>query len=90
MLVSALFITLTANIDPSGFQAMTWPSAALIAAILFLVLPATILLATIGSDLTLKERLLPAWIAPRGIVAAAVAGVFTPELIKPGRNCWCR
>ena len=81
MLVSALFITLTANIDPAGLQAMTWHSAALIAAILFLVRPATILLATLGSGLTLKERLLPAWIAPRGIVAAAVAGVFAPELI---------
>ena len=81
MLVSALFITLTANIDPAGLQAMTWHSAALIAAILFLVRPATLLLATLGSDLTLKERLLPAWIAPRGIVAAAVAGVFAPELI---------
>ena len=81
ILVSALFIVLTANIELAGFQAMSWHSAALIAAILFLVRPATILLATLGSDLTWRERLLPAWIAPRGIVAAAVAGVFAPELI---------
>ncbi len=81
ILVSSLFITLTANIDPAGLQSLTWQSAALIASILFIVRPLTILLATLGSDLPWKQRLLPAWIAPRGIVAAAVAGVFAPELI---------
>lgn len=81
ILVSVLFIVLSANIDPLGFQQLSWRSVTLIAAVLFIVRPLAVLLATTGTELTLQERLLPAWIAPRGIVAAAVAGLFAPELI---------
>lgn len=34
--------------------------------------------------LTPHERLLIAWITPRGIVAASVAGLFSPQLIEKG------
>ena len=80
MLVSMLFIVLSADINLQAFSALNWNTLLLIGAILFLVRPASVLLATIGSGLTIQERLLSAWIAPRGIVAAAVAGVFAPEL----------
>ena len=74
MLVSMLFIVLSADINLQAFSALNWNTLLLIGAILFLVRPASVLLATIGSGLTIQERLLSAWIAPRGIVAAAVAG----------------
>jgi len=80
ILVSVLFVVLSANIDPQSFQLLTLRSLALIAALLFVVRPLAILIATQGTELGWRERLLPAWIAPRGIVAAAVAGVFAPEL----------
>ena len=81
ILVSILFVLLSANIDPEGFRQLDLRSLTLIIVLLFVVRPLAVLLATHGTDLTWKERLLPAWIAPRGIVAAAVAGVFAPELI---------
>ena len=42
--------------------------------------PLSILLATPGSRLTVNERLFLAWCAPRGIVAAAVAALFSLQL----------
>ncbi len=38
-------------------------------------------LATIGTHMEWRERALVGWIAPRGIVAAAMAGVFGPRLV---------
>ena len=84
ILVSVLFVVLSANINPESFQRLDLRSLALIAAMLFAVRPISVLVATLGTELTWKERLLPAWIAPRGIVAAAVAGVFAPDLIALG------
>jgi hypothetical protein len=51
---------------------------------LFLVRPAAIALATLGSNLSWQERVLAGWIAPRGIVAAAVAGVASTKLSAAG------
>lgn len=75
LIVSALFVTLSADLDRSVLARLSWPVLGLTAAMLFLVRPAAIALATLRSGLTLEERALSAWIAPRGIVAAAIAGV---------------
>lgn len=83
-LVSGLFILLTADLDPNLLTQLTWRSAALIAFIIFVARPATVMLSLWGSDVEFKERLLVAWIAPRGIVAAAVAGAFAPALFDKG------
>jgi NhaP-type Na+/H+ or K+/H+ antiporter len=84
LLVSALFITLTASLDRSLLGELSWPVLLLTAAMVFAVRPAAILLATWRSNLHWKERLLSAWIAPRGIVAAAVAGVASTQLASNG------
>ncbi|MEZ5788551.1 MAG: NAD-binding protein, partial [Xanthobacteraceae bacterium] len=42
------------------------------------------LLATVGAPIRKEDKLLLAWIAPRGIVAAATAGVFGPALVASG------
>jgi hypothetical protein len=84
LLVSSVFILLTADLDPRQILHLDWHSLALLLAILFLVRPITIWLSTIGTGLPWQERALVAWIAPRGIVAAAVAGVFAPQLLQNG------
>lgn len=59
-------------------------------AILFVVLaifvtrPLSVFLATIGSNMSLKERIFVGWIAPRGIVCAVTAGLIAPKLIESG------
>ncbi|MEM7082440.1 MAG: sodium:proton antiporter [Pseudomonadota bacterium] len=84
MLVAVVFVVLTANLDPNVLLGITWRGAALVAAILFLCRPATILLATLGSDMDYRDRAILSWIAPRGIVAAATAGVMGPSLEAAG------
>ena len=84
LLVSALFVVLTANLDRSLFLQLSWPVVLLTAAMIFVVRPVAIALSTWRSDLTWKERLLAGWIAPRGIVAAAVAGVASTKLTAAG------
>ena len=80
LLVSALFIVLTASLNRELLSDLSWPIALLTAAMVFVVRPLCIGLATIGSDLTWRERVLASWIAPRGIVAAAIAGVAGAQL----------
>ncbi len=84
MLVSTVFVLLTADLDTAILADLDWRAAALILALMFVVRPAAILLATLGTDMRWQERLLVSWIAPRGIVAAAVAGVFGPDLVNAG------
>lgn len=84
LIVSALFIVLTAGLDRSVFIQLSLPILLLTVAMIFLVRPAAIFLATLGSGLTWQERLLAGWIAPRGIVAAAVAGVASAKLASAG------
>ncbi len=84
LIVSALFVVLTASLDRSLFTQLTWPTYVLTAAMIFAVRPVTIALATLGSDLSVRERLLTGWIAPRGIVAAAVASVAGGRLSAAG------
>lgn len=86
LIVSTLFIVLVADLDPEIFAALSWPIAALTLAMLLLVRPLAIALATLGSDLDWRERVLTGAIAPRGIVAAAVAGLAGHRLAEGGEG----
>lgn len=83
-LLSTVFIVLTATLTPEHLTALNWNSFLFLGAILFVVRPFSVWLATVGGDLTWKERLLVGWIAPRGVIAVSVAGLFTPALIEQG------
>ncbi|GJE51038.1 K(+)/H(+) antiporter NhaP2 [Methylobacterium tardum] len=84
LLVSCLFVVLTADLDLAVLNKLSVPILGLTAAILFVVRPAAIWMATLRSDLSLRERLFVGWIGPRGIVAAAVAGLAGPRLSEAG------
>ncbi len=84
ILVSVVFVLLSAGLTPESLARLDWQAFLLVAVILLLVRPAAILLATLGSDMGWPDRLMLAWIAPRGIVAAATAGVMGPGLVEAG------
>ena len=84
LIVSALFVVLTAGLNRALFAQLDWHVLFLTLAMVFLVRPAAIFLATMRSGLTWQERTLAGWIAPRGIVAAAVAGVASAKLGAAG------
>ncbi|MGN6374515.1 MAG: cation:proton antiporter [Sphingomonas sp.] len=83
-LVSGLFILLTANIDPAVLRLVSWPLALTTLVVLFVARPAAIMIATIGAGMTWAERGLVSWIGPRGVVAAAVAGIAGERLAAAG------
>lgn len=84
VLVSGVFLLLTADIDPRILLNLDWRGLALLGTVLFVLRPVSIFLATVGAGMSLPERALLGWIAPRGIVAAAVAAVFGPALMAQG------
>ncbi|MEM1316958.1 MAG: sodium:proton antiporter [Pseudomonadota bacterium] len=84
LLVSGLFIMLTASLKLSDFASLGWGAIIFVLLILFVCRPVAIWIATIGSGIDMRERALIAWIAPRGIVAVAVAGLFGEALAENG------
>lgn len=84
LLVSSVFILLTADLDPELLVHLDWRSALLLLTVIFLVRPLAVMVATMFTDMEWRDRALLALFAPRGIVAAAVAGVIGPELVAAG------
>lgn len=76
LLVSGVFVVLTATLRISDLFLIDYRAIAFIGALLFVVRPASVFLATLRSELPWRERLLVGWIAPRGVVAVAVMGLF--------------
>ncbi len=80
LLISSLFIVLAANISPADMSALDWRSLILLAAVILVLRPLSVQVSALGSALSRKERLFLSWIAPRGIVAAAVSSLFAFRL----------
>lgn len=84
LLVSGIFVILSASLDFAIFRQFEWRFLAFLFVLLFLVRPVTVLVSLAFSRLPWNERLLIAWIAPRGIVAVAISGLFALRLDRLG------
>lgn len=84
LFISGLFILLGARIQSETLREVEWRNIAFLTTLVVLVRPVAVLLSTIRSGLTRGERLFLALTAPRGIVAAAVASVFSLRLADLG------
>lgn len=80
ILISVLFIILAARMDMAAFLSLGWSALGVFLAIQFLARPLSVQVCALGSRLSMPERHLLAWIAPRGIVAAAITAVFAIKL----------
>ena len=78
LLVSGVFILLSASLDLEVLRRFEWRFGLFLLALLLLVRPATVLISLAFSRIPWRERLFVAWIAPRGIVAVAVSKLFLP------------
>ncbi|MCB0324248.1 MAG: sodium:proton antiporter [Bdellovibrionales bacterium] len=81
LLLSAIFVTLAARLELTELQSINLPIVLFVVALIVVVRPLAVAASTIGSDLTLRERCFLASLAPRGIVAAAVASLFSEKLL---------
>jgi NhaP-type Na+/H+ or K+/H+ antiporter len=86
LLISGLFIILAARTEFSHFNDLGAQALIVFLAIQFIARPAKVLVSTWGSSLTWQERALLSWIAPRGIVAAAVTALFALRLQQQGHD----
>jgi len=84
LLISSLFIILAARIEFDQFTQLGLAAGLVFLTLQFIARPLKILLSTWGSSLNWRERALLAWIAPRGIVAAAISALFSLRLEAAG------
>ncbi|MGE0371065.1 MAG: cation:proton antiporter [Gammaproteobacteria bacterium] len=84
LLISVLFIILAARIEFAQFEQLGWSAIWVFLVIQFIARPIKIFLSTWGSTLDWRARALLSWIAPRGIVAAAVSALFALRLEEYG------
>ncbi|WP_105101623.1 cation:proton antiporter [Microbulbifer pacificus] len=80
LLISALFILLAARLEFFTLAQLGWGSLLVLAAIMFVARPVGVFLSSPGSGLSWRELAMLSWIAPRGIVAAAVSALFALKL----------
>lgn len=78
--VSVLFILLAANMDLEVLREAGLREVLLVAGIMFAVRPFSVFVSTIATGLELREKLYLSLVAPRGIVAAAMASHFADHL----------
>ncbi len=85
LLIALLFIILAARVELSELRVDRMGGLlAFLALFVFVVRPLAVIASTWGSELNWAERGLVAWMAPKGVVAAAVASVFALRLRELG------
>jgi len=84
LLISGLFIMLAARIEWIDFNMLGWGAVVVLLGMQFIARPVSVLLSTAGSPLSWQERAMICWVAPRGIVAAAVSALFALHLQEIG------
>ncbi|MDO5736768.1 MAG: cation:proton antiporter [Propionibacteriaceae bacterium] len=79
LFVGVLFVVLAGRIAPAEIVAIAPRALLFVAMLVVVVRPASVLLGLIGTKVTREERHLLSFMAPRGIVAAAVTSIFGLE-----------
>jgi hypothetical protein len=83
-LIGILFVILSARVSPDQIGDVGWVSLAFIGVLVLVGRPLAVGAATLGSALPTRERAFIAWMAPRGIVAAATSSTFALGLTQAG------
>ncbi len=84
LLIGLLFVLLAADVRMDDVLKFGWRGIAVLAGLVLIVRPLNVFVSTLGSELSARERLFAAWVAPRGIVAAAVASLTATALEQQG------
>jgi NhaP-type Na+/H+ or K+/H+ antiporter len=82
--IATLFVLLSADVRMADVVGLGWRGIVTVFLLMWLVRPATVVLSTFKTKLTLRDKAFLSWMSPRGIVAAAVASLFAVELDAAG------
>jgi NhaP-type Na+/H+ or K+/H+ antiporter len=84
LLVATLFVLLAADVRLREIRELGWPGVLTVLALILVVRPINVFSSTFRTDLGLREKLFLSWLAPRGIVAAAVSSLFAERMADAG------
>jgi NhaP-type Na+/H+ or K+/H+ antiporter len=84
LLIAILFVLISASVEPSQVWDLLPEGLLLVAVMVVILRPLTVAAGTWRSELSQAERAFMAWLAPRGIVAAATASAFGLQLAQAG------
>ena len=82
--ITVLFPLLASDVSWGELSPLGWGGIICVLMLMIIVRPISISLATMGGELDLKQRVFLSWLAPRGIVTAAVASLFSIRLEQAG------
>ncbi len=82
--ITVLFPLLAADVSWGELSPLGWGGVVCVFMLMVIIRPISIWIATMGRELNLKEKIFLAWLAPRGIVTAAVASLFSIRLEQAG------
>ncbi len=82
--ITVLFPLLASDVSWGELSPLGWGGIICVLMLMLIVRPISISLATMGRELDIKQRVFLAWLAPRGIVTAAVASLFSIRLEQAG------
>jgi NhaP-type Na+/H+ or K+/H+ antiporter len=84
ILIAFLFIILAASIELEALKGTLWMSLLLLAFLIFIARPLSVLASSCFSELSWREIFFMSSLAPRGIIAAAISALFGLRLAKIG------
>jgi len=84
IIISSIFILLAARLNLEDFQNFDLNALVFIGVLILIARPLSVFISTIGSKLNWRERTFLSWMAPRGIVAAAISSIFAFKLSESG------
>ncbi|WP_457652255.1 cation:proton antiporter domain-containing protein [Rhodocaloribacter sp.] len=86
LLIACLFIVLSARLELSALAYIDRNALIFLAILILFVRPVAVFVSSFRTNLNWRERTFLSWMAPRGIVAAAVASLFALRLedVFPG------
>ncbi len=84
LLVGTLFVLIASRVDLAALKDLNWRDGLFVAAVVLIVRPVSVLLSTLGTALSARERVFASFMAPRGIVAASIASIAGAQLRAAG------
>lgn len=84
LMIGMLFILLAADVRITDIQLLGMKGVLTVLFLMVVIRPLSVFASTVNTDLDTRHKLLLSWIAPRGIVAAAVASLFAFEMNQHG------
>ena len=80
LLIGSLFVLLSARLELSALDFLDLRVLIYLGVLIVLVRPLAVLVSSLGTNLEWEEKAFLSWLAPRGVVAAAVASLFAYQL----------